>query len=657
MLRDLVSLAFGDTLRSALPYGAARRLWRRFADGEGGNIAIVFALTAILLCGMIGGAIDFARAMAVRNQLQAAADAAVLAAGARSQDKASEIKALVKDFFAANYGDTGALKGMKVVPSFEDGVTRVQVTGELPAAFLGIIGMDSIDIGVQAQSVVSSNPTEIAMVLDNTGSMTDHMADLRDAASEFVDIVTAGGKSSNVKIGLIPYVGAVNIGNEGWKKTAWMDIDGNARHHAEFLERKWLGTLNGCEKPKPIEDPEPDPKPEPEPDPKPEPKPKPKPEPKPDPKPEPPKPPKPWSPYDDNSSSTDDGNSHSSNTADRPRTMVAELAPSLGGLIERALGVRAAHAGSAPYTYEVYDTCETRNPGKINHFALFDAIPNQKWKGCVEARPIPYDVDDTPPNPGDADTLWVPYFWADGLDNPGTNAQNSYLPDGPFVPDSNHGSDHHPWEQSWSVLKYNGTSAVNGYGYDDGASPNRSCPDPIMPLTTNFKKVQNQIAKLKEWPGSGTNSAEGVAWGWRVLSPGEPFTEGVAYDKANKIIVLMTDGVNELLKDGDGAYDSQYASYGFLRDGRYGGSFGKAREFLDNRMLAACSNAKAAGLQIYAVTFGLSKLSAKNADWVRDLYNQCATEPPMAYHVDTANELVGAFKKIALSISKLRLSQ
>ena len=43
-----------------------------------------------------------------------------------------------------------------------------------------------------------------------------------------------------------------------------------------------------------------------------------------------------------------------------------------------------------------------------------------------------------------------------------------------------------------------------------------------------------------------TGVGEGAMWGWRVLSPGAPFTDGRAYSTKNntKVLVLMTDGQN-----------------------------------------------------------------------------------------------------------------
>ena len=43
-----------------------------------------------------------------------------------------------------------------------------------------------------------------------------------------------------------------------------------------------------------------------------------------------------------------------------------------------------------------------------------------------------------------------------------------------------------------------------------------------------------------------TNIAQGIAWGWHVLSPTAPFEEGEEYtDQAwKKFIIVMTDGDN-----------------------------------------------------------------------------------------------------------------
>jgi hypothetical protein len=76
--------------------------------------------------------------------------------------------------------------------------------------------------------------------------------------------------------------------------------------------------------------------------------------------------------------------------------------------------------------------------------------------------------------------------------------------------------------------------------------------------------MKDAIEAMKPHPGSGTNIAEGLAWGWRVLSPGAPFTEGVDYSDKDtvKALVLLSDGKNEIAGD--------YTGWGHLADGRLG---------------------------------------------------------------------------------------
>ncbi len=159
------------------------------------------------------------------------------------------------------------------------------------------------------------------------------------------------------------------------------------------------------------------------------------------------------------------------------------------------------------------------------------------------------------------------------------------------------------------------------------------------------------IDGLSHWEGSGTVSSEGVAWGWRVLSPTEPFTEGKAYDEVTKVIVLMTDGKNAAAAQSSGATYSDYTAYNYLANWRIGsGTYDGYTSDLDDRMLEACTNAKAEGVKIYTITFG------ELDDATRELYEDCATSPPFHYNANTAQEMMSAFRNIGGQLSALRVT-
>ena len=100
--------------------------------------------------------------------------------------------------------------------------------------------------------------------------------------------------------------------------------------------------------------------------------------------------------------------------------------------------------------------------------------------------------------------------------------------------------------------------------------------DAIVPLTYNRAKVETAIDAMTA--SGSTVIAEGLAWGWRVLSPTEPFTkvEASAHYAADtissynnprwrKVLVLMTDGENDVLSNGqeiNSLNGTWYSAYG-----------------------------------------------------------------------------------------------
>ena len=117
------------------------------------------------------------------------------------------------------------------------------------------------------------------------------------------------------------------------------------------------------------------------------------------------------------------------------------------------------------------------------------------------------------------------------------------------------------------VKPYGSSSAGSGYG------PNFSCTtSPITPLkdvtdVAGKQAIIDAIDAMK--PTGNTNVPEGTAWGWRVVSSNEPFTEGRANtEKGNdKVVIVLTDGANTYGDQGgddDAGNKSTYAAYGYV---------------------------------------------------------------------------------------------
>lgn len=196
------------------------RFINSYCGNKGGAIAIMFALMAPVIIGSAGFALDYAQAYLVQQRLSQAIDAAALA-GAASSDDEADIEAKVKEFFDINYPPEKL--GVTFEPDVRVDGDKVYVTGQAYHAttFLRVLGIDKIDVGAATTVNREVRAIEVALVLDNTGSMStnNNIKKLKEAAQEFVSIMFDAARNDNlVKIGLVPYANAVRVGSYGLGK-------------------------------------------------------------------------------------------------------------------------------------------------------------------------------------------------------------------------------------------------------------------------------------------------------------------------------------------------------------------------------------------------------------------------------------------------------
>ena len=278
----------------------------QFLRSTSGNIGIMFGLTLMPAVLMIGAAIDYSRASADKATLSIAMDSAILALARQDPMNDDDARAYLENHINATL-EGANFSGAWELTEFSQSNTVVTATAvsSVDTAFMGIAGFEQIDMGVLSEVVREQSRVELALVLDNTGSMgsNNKIGALRDAATALVDIMYESETAEEkVKIALVPFVTAVNVRADTGFSMNWIDQTGAA-------------TWNGVN-------------------------------------------------FD-----------------------------------------KAAH-----------------------HLELFDRISNAEWKGCVEARAEPYDLQDTAPDVGTPDTLWVPWFWPDEPDR-GSGYSNNYMGD------------------------------------------------------------------------------------------------------------------------------------------------------------------------------------------------------------------------------------
>lgn len=308
----------------------------------------------------------------------------------------------------------------------------------------------------------------------------------------------------------------------------------------------------------------------------------------------------------------------------------------------------------------------------ISRFEIFNNLKTT-WAGCVETREptkkVAYDVTDAAPGKK-PESLFVPALSIDEPDDKnawgGPVYQNDYI-----------ASDVKPLDKSLTgklkkLLKYGLAPLVatvdliadsDSVGLVPAAAaitpakgPNASCvTQPISPLATDYQAVKDKVDGLEA--NGNTNIMEGVAWGWRVLSPGEPFTEGAPKKaKARKVMIVLTDGSNVfgVSTDPRNEMGSSYSSFGYTADERLVpatvASGASTNTAMNDKTLAACNNAKADGVEIF--TIRLEEPNKTTGMMLKD----CATSPAHFFDAPSRNQLDEVFGKIRDRITTIRLS-
>tara|TARA_R110002072_G_scaffold148743_5_gene296273 strand:+ start:2132 stop:3697 length:1566 start_codon:yes stop_codon:yes gene_type:complete len=509
-----------------------------FARCRRGNIAVIFALALMPVTLLAGGSVDLSTAMNARSRLAQALDAAALAVGTNSTISDEDALAIATGFINANYPERELGNITSVTVTLDPVTDSVTVRGEaeVHTTMLALAGIPTITVHWESVAQRARQRIELAMVLDNTGSMSgSKITALRGAARLLSEILFEGiDEPGDVKIGLVPFAATVNVGT-GFARDWWLDPNAVSPTHAQ-----WAGG--------------------------------------------------------DQSTEVCTGRG-------RRRTC----------------------------------TTTTIHP---NHWDLFDDLRNTPWGGCVEARALPMDIDDTTPNLGRPETLFTPYFAPDEPDLSGFS--NSYLSD----------------DLLSGVLGSVLNRLRNLVKYDDGRpdfnGPNAACTvTPITPLTTSRSRVDTAISAMAA--SGNTNIANGVSWGVRVLSPQMPFSEGVAYEDRTvlKAMVILTDGEN-VLSGQSNDFMSRYEAYGYISDNRLGvrtSNNNLLGDALDARTAAACAYAKSQGIRVYTITFQVNSSSTRN------LMQACASSESLYFDSPSTSALRDAFEMIAGDLANLRLSR
>ena len=204
---------------------------RRFLRDRRANIIPMFGLSLIPIIGLIGAAVDYSRANAVKSKLQAALDSTALAMAANAASQTSgalqtSAQAYFNAMFQSNQASTVTLTATYAMTSTGPQVT---VTGATSVAtkFMNIqgFGIPNIPVNGSSTSAWGNTRLRVALALDNTGSMSEDgkMTALKTATKNLLAQLKASATNNgDVYVSIIPFSRDVNVGASNYT-ASWID--------------------------------------------------------------------------------------------------------------------------------------------------------------------------------------------------------------------------------------------------------------------------------------------------------------------------------------------------------------------------------------------------------------------------------------------------
>ncbi len=619
----------------------------RFRKDEGGAFMVLFAVLAIVLIATSGAVVDFTSVEQTRTRAQTALDSAALALQPRiAIDNNTTLKSKAQTLLTERLADSTVTATVTTVTTdTTQGSIEIDATITKPTAFVQLVGVRTLTANLVSQATRKQLYLEVAMVLDNSISMnsSSRMTNLKKAARCATDIlynsITACDDTTlnnsdgltptntNVKIGIVPFTEFVNVGT-GYKTASWM-------------------TQTGA------------------------------------------------TPTSEAGFDNDDNDQNTFSTAVDRFALYTEMNVSWTGCVE----ARNHTTGAGGLYYDTSDLTPATGTPDSMFVPIF--APDQPDSGSYANNYL----SDRPSVCTNKDQgSWVQTSTKTSCTSNGNNNSNNYnncgstatvtrtqkdqngntvSPAATTEPATVNGqpkvctdsytgtktqnsparytnvytrscsytfSDRELQER---LCKYNTHSVSIGNGFQAG--PNADCGVALQPLTSTKSSVISKISAMG--PDGGTNIHQGVMWGFHMLSPSEPLTEGRAYDSGtSKVMIVMTDGENTAGDVSDWTGDDWYQAYGYPYEGRItGATTADLQTEMDNRTKTTCSNARTAGITIY--TIGLATSSTSNPTAVTAMLTNCATDSSHAYFPASSTDLVSTFQSIAQQLADLRLAK
>jgi Flp pilus assembly protein TadG len=201
----------------------------RFTAARQGNVAITFGLSLIPVLALTGAAVDYSRANSMKAEMQAALDStALMVSKTAASESASQVQISAHDYFMALFTRPEA-SNVQLTATYASNAGSsvvVNASADMATDFMGILGMPKITIIGSSTAKWGSNRLRVALVLDNTGSMSQSgkITALKTATTNLLtQLQSAATNDGDVYVSIIPFSKDASVDAASNNSASWID--------------------------------------------------------------------------------------------------------------------------------------------------------------------------------------------------------------------------------------------------------------------------------------------------------------------------------------------------------------------------------------------------------------------------------------------------
>ncbi len=191
----------------------------QFLRSEKGNVSMFFGFGLIPIIGMAGASIDYLTASKLKTQLQAAADSAALSLAHEARAAtAAQLQTLGQNYMNGAFplSNQATTPVVTVTGDSTNKLVTVATSSVVKGFFSRLMGKENSTIHAAATASYVLNKIEVALVLDNTGSMAQYgkMTALKTAVGNFITgLENSVISNGDAKLSVTPFNAEVQLDN------------------------------------------------------------------------------------------------------------------------------------------------------------------------------------------------------------------------------------------------------------------------------------------------------------------------------------------------------------------------------------------------------------------------------------------------------------